>query len=163
MKWTIRQEREGDEAAIAAVVRAAFEGKPYADENDEKIVGRLRKNGALVLSLVAIARGRIVGQVALSPATVGSQRYLAVGPLAVLPEDQGKGVGADLMEHALGVARVYGRDGVVLQGSLTYYPRFGFVTSPDVTCAGGGAEYLQVLPFTGRPSGAVRWHPALTG
>ena len=111
MNCKIRQEIEGDEQAIAKVVACAFEGKPYADDNDAKIVGALRDAGALVLSLVATHKGQIIGQVALSPATIGAGRYLCVGPLAVLPEHQRKGVGTALMSHALGVAQVYGRDG----------------------------------------------------
>lgn len=159
MKFKIRQEAEGDEAAIVEVVTRAFEGKPYASDDDPKIVGRLRDAGALVLSLVARHKGQIIGQVALSPAQVGEGRYLCVGPLAVSPQFQGNGVGSALMGHALGVAQAYGRDGVVLQGDLTYYSRFGFKVFPSVTYAGDGAEYIQVLPFNGAPSGEVKFHP----
>lgn len=159
MRWKIRQEAEGEEAAIADVVARAFEGKPYADDDDPKLVGRLRDAGALILSLVATHKGQIIGQVALSPATVGEARYLCVGPLAVLPEHQREGVGSALMGHALGVAQAYGRDGVVVQGDLNYYSRFGFEVLPSVTYAGKGADYVQVLPFKGTPSGEVRFHP----
>jgi len=163
MNCKIRQEIEGDEQAIAEVVARAFEGKPYADDNDAKIVGALRDAGALVLSLVATHKGQIIGQVALSPATIGAGRYLCVGPLAVLPEHQRKGVGTALMSHALGVAQVYGRDGVVLQGDPNYYGRFGFEVFPGVTYAGEGAEYIQVLPWRGPPSGEVTFHAAFSG
>lgn len=163
MKWKIRQETEGDDVAITQVVARAFEGKSYGDENDAKLVDALRDAGALVLSLVATHKGQIIGQVALSPAKIGEGRYLCVGPLAVLPEHQRKGVGTGLMGHALGVAQVYGRDGVVLQGDLNYYARFGFETFPSVTCAGEGAQFIQVLPFKGTPSGEVKFHPVFTG
>ncbi len=163
MTWKIRQKNEGEEAAIAQVVARAFEGKPYADDNDAKIVGALRDAGALVLSLVATQKGQIIGQVALSPATIGAGRYLCVGPLAVLPDHQRKGVGTALMGHALGVAQAYGRDGVVVQGDLAYYRRFGFEVFAGVTYAGAGAEYIQVLPFKGAPSGEVVFHAAFSG
>jgi putative acetyltransferase len=163
MKWKIRQETEGDEAAITHVVARAFEGKSYGDENDAKLVEGLRDAGALVLSLVATHKGQIIGQVALSPATIGVGRYLCVGPLAVLPDHQRKGVGTALMEHALGVAQAYGRNGVVLQGDLNYYARFGFETFPSVTYAGEGPEYIQVLPFNCTPSGEVKFHPVFNG
>lgn len=163
MKWTIRQEKSGDEAAIADVTRRAFEGKSYADENDAKIVGGLRDAGALVLSLVATHKGQIIGQVALSPAAIGGGRYLCVGPLSVVPEHQGKGIGTGLMGHALAVAQAYGRDGVVLQGAPAYYSRFGFERFDTVTFAGDGAQYIQVLPFGGPPSGEVKLHPVFSG
>ena len=163
MKWTIRQEKPGDEAAIRSVVARAFEGKPYADDNDAVIVERLRDSGSLVLSLVALVRGEIVGQVALSPARIGTSQYLCLGPLAVLQECQGRGIGTDLVGHALGVARVYGRDGVVLMGDPSYYSRFGFVRSADVSYDGDGAEYVQVLPFAAPPRGTVTFHAAFSG
>ena len=159
MKWKIRQETDGDEAAIADVVARAFAGKVFADDDDPLLVGRLRDASALVLSLVATHKGQIIGQVALSPATIGAGRYLCVGPLAVVPEHQRKGLGSALMGHALGVAQAYGRNGVVLQGDLNYYSRFGFEVFASVTYAGEGAEYIQVLPFTGIPSGEVKFHP----
>ena len=55
------------------------------------------------------------------------------------------------MGHALGVAQAYGRDGVVLQGDLNYYSRFGFKVFDTVTYDGDGAEYIQLLPFDDAP------------
>lgn len=163
MKWKIRQEKEGDEAAIRDVVSRAFAPKPFADPDDELIVERLRADGSLVLSLVAQARGAVIGQVALSPAKIGDLKYLCLGPLAVLPEFQGKGIGADLVGHALGVAQAYGRNGVVLLGDPNYYGRFGFKKVAAVTYDGQGADYVQVLPFGDDPSGALTFHPVLSG
>lgn len=160
MKIRIRQEVAGDEAAIDGVIAAGFAGKPDADGTEAKIINTLREAGALVLSLVAETKGRIVGQVALSPAMVGADKYLCLGPIAVLPECQGRGVGSDLMAHALGVAWAYGRDGVVLMGDPAFYGRFGFERCPAVTYDGPGADHIQVLCFGPEPRGAVRFHPA---
>ena len=163
MKWKIRQEKDGDEDAIRDVVERAFEGKSFADPDDKFIVERLREDGSLVLSLVAEARGEVIGQVALSPAKVGDLKYLCVGPIAVLPDYHGKGIGSDLMGHALGVARGYGRDGVVLLGDPNYYSRFGFKNFADVTYDGDVGKALQLIPFTVAPSGQVVFHPLLSG
>ncbi len=162
MKYKIRQERDGDEAAIRDVVERAFAGKSFADPDDKFIVERLREDGSLVLSLVAEGRGQLIGQVALSPAKVGDLKYLCLGPIAVVPEQQGKGIGGDLMGHALGVAQAYGRDGVVLLGDPKYYSRFGFEKFASVSYDGKGADALQLLPFTEPPSGKVVFHPLLT-
>lgn len=160
MKVKIRQELLGEEAQIAEVVARAFDGKPYAEDNDALIVGKLRESGALVLSLVAEAKGQIIGQVALSPASIGEGKFLCLGPIAVLPEFQGQGIGSDLMAHALGVAQVYGRDGVVLMGNPDFYGRFGFQRHAGVTHDGPGADYIQVLSFGPEPIGPVTFHPA---
>lgn len=158
MKYKIRQEKEGDEAAIVDVIARAFEGKSFAEDSDRWLVDRLREAGGLVLSLVATQGNKIIGQVALSPAKVGDAKYLCIGPIAVLPDVQGKGIGSALMGHALGVAQAYGRDGVVLQGDLNYYSRFGFKVFDGVTYAGDGAEYIQLLPFEDAPSGEAVFH-----
>ncbi|SMX32113.1 GNAT family N-acetyltransferase [Octadecabacter ascidiaceicola] len=158
MKYKIRQEQEGDEAAIVDVIARAFAGKSYADEGDATLVDRLREAGGLILSLVATQGKEIVGQVALSAARVGDGKYLCVGPLAVAPHQQRKGIGSDLMGHALGIAQAYGRDGVVLQGDLHYYSRFGFKVFDTVTYDGDGAEYIQLIPFEDTPTGAVVFH-----
>ncbi|SLN59987.1 GNAT family N-acetyltransferase [Pseudooctadecabacter jejudonensis] len=162
MKYKIRQEKEGDAAAIRDVVAQAFKGKSFEDPDDPVIVERLRDDGSLVLSLVAEAGGEVIGQVALSPAKIGDSPYLCLGPIAVLPGHQGKGIGSDLMGHALGVARVYGRDGVVLMGDPKYYSRFGFKRVAAITYEGEGADYIQVLPFGADPSGPLSLHPLLT-
>ena len=60
MKYKIRQETIGDEAAIKDVVARAFDGKFYADENDALLVDGLRNAGALILSLVATLKGQII-------------------------------------------------------------------------------------------------------
>jgi len=130
---------------------------------DQHIVDGLRESGALVLSLVAHSGQTVIGQVALSPASIGDARYLCLGPIAVSPDHQRKGVGSALMGHALGVAQAYGRDGVVLMGNPAYYSRFGFEKFDAVTFDGEGAEYIQVLPFGPSPEGAVKFHAVFSG
>ncbi len=53
--------------------------------------------------------------------------YVGLGPLAVAPEQQRKGVGSALMRHGIERCREAGYEGIVLLGSTEYYPRFGFV------------------------------------
>ncbi len=49
----IRPERQGDEEAIARVTEYAFRNVDYSDKTEHVIVERLRKAGALTVSLVA--------------------------------------------------------------------------------------------------------------
>lgn len=160
MKWKIRQEADADIDAITDIVNRAFAGKAYAGGDEADILNGLRDGGGLVLSLVAVLKENIIGQVALSPAKIGTQRYLCVGPLSVTPQHQGQGVGSALMGHALGVAQSLRRDGVVLAGDANYYARFGFEKAASVTHLGKLADHILVLPFTGAPAGGVTFHPA---
>ena len=54
------------------------------------------------------------------------QRALLLGPLAVSPEHQSKGIGGKLMKQAIATARMRGHGAILLVGDAPYYGRFGF-------------------------------------
>ena len=56
---------------------------------------------------------------------------IMLGPLAVEPVLQGKGLGRRLMEHALDEAMRLGHKLVILVGDEPYYAPFGFSRVPD--------------------------------
>jgi predicted N-acetyltransferase YhbS len=126
---SVRLELPGDAPGIRAVELAAFTGPEEAD-----IVDRIRREAPDGWhSLVAVdGDGRIVGHLLLTPCRVedddGRQvaRVLAIGPVAVLPEVQFRGVGSALMAAAAGLALARAVPALVLLGQPAYYPRFGF-------------------------------------
>lgn len=160
MKWTIRQEKSGDEAAIALATQLAFAGKTYADGDEAELPARLRDAGALVLSLVAVERKQIIGQACLSPATIGGEKWLGLGPVSVVPDKQGNGIGSALVSTAVSVAQAYGRGGVVLMGDPTFYTRLGFELAGAATFRGKPSPYLQAYPFGEMPTGDAIFHAA---
>lgn len=162
MKWKIRQEKTGDEAQIADLTRAAFDGKSYADGTEATIAQVLRDRGALVLSLVATHGKDVIGHVALSPAKIGDVKCLALGPLAVTPKHQGMGIGSALANHALAVAGAYGRGGVVLMGDPAFYSRLGFEVAGGLTYKGQASPHLQIFGFEIAPVGDVVFHAAFS-
>lgn len=91
----------------------------------------LRNVGRVSLSLVAIVEDQVVGHVLFSPVTfdppLAKHRWVALGPIGVLPEYQGRGIGSRLVRQGLVRGPSAGWDGVVLLGSPGYYSRFGFV------------------------------------
>lgn len=160
MKWKIRQEATRDEPAIALVTAAAFAGKPYADGDEADLPAKLRDAGALVLSLVAVQGKRIIGHVALSPARIGDTKCLGLGPVSVHPDNQGRGVGSALVNHALAVAAAYGRGGVALTGDPAFYGRLGFVQDSGVTYQGKPSQFVQIAGFADPPKGDLQFHAA---
>jgi predicted N-acetyltransferase YhbS len=54
-----------------------------------------------------------------------------LGPLAVEPAFEGRGIGAALVTRALEAARSAGHTLVLLVGDETYYARFGFHRVPE--------------------------------
>ncbi|SED04185.1 putative acetyltransferase [Rhodococcus jostii] len=154
----IRRENPGDVDAVAEVHRQAFDGDAPVEVD---LVTRLRSSDAWVpqLSLVAELSGTVAGHVCLSRATVDSADVLALGPIGVLPDVQGDGVGSALMHAVLGGADARDEPLVALLGHLDYYPRFGFVSGtslgiePDEP---SWSSHFQVRRL-------ARWDPSLTG
>jgi putative acetyltransferase len=124
----IRPEWPEDRAAIHALLVAAFGG---SDEVD--LVARLRGDGSLLVSLVAIESeriaGRITGHIVASPialeATAG-RTAAALAPVAVHPDRQRQGIGTALVEALLSQLARRGTDLVFVLGDPAWYARFGF-------------------------------------
>ncbi len=123
---TVRPETPEDIESIRDVNDRAFGQKDEAE-----IVDRLRKRGAITVSLVAVAGGRVVGHILFSPVSIESagtsHQITVLAPMAVLPPYQRKGIGSQLVRAGLEECRRLGREVVVVLGHPEYYPRFGFV------------------------------------
>ena len=159
----IRDELPSDEAAIEAVIAAAFRDMPYSQQTETFIMAALRRQGALALSLVAEDEGHIVGQAAFSPVEIAGRPsdWYGAGPIAVTPERQGAGIGSALMEEGLGRLHGLGAGGCMLVGDPAWYPRFGFRTDARLTLSGVPPEVFMILPFGAvGPAGPVAFHPA---
>lgn len=138
----IRPETAADIAAIEAVTVAAFLEAPHTDHTEQFIVAALRRSGQLTVSLVAEKSGAIVGHVAVSPVTIAGEDvgWYGLGPVSVVPDLQGKGIGSQLIEAALDQLRVLAAGGCVVLGEPSYYARFGFKATDALTLPGVPAE-----------------------
>ena len=159
----IRDERDGDAAAIRAIIADAFAPMPFASGTEALIVEELRRLGGMTLSLVCEEGGVVVGHVAFSPVTIGGvdAGWHALGPLAVAPDRQRQGYGSALVREGLARVRALGSQGCVLLGDPAYYGRFGFRHDPRVTAAEGPPSACQILSFgKAAPEGEIAFHPA---
>lgn len=122
---TTRAETAGDREAVRRVNELAF-GRP----GEANLVDALRAAGGPHVSLVAEEAGRVVGHIFFSPVSFGpggeGVAAMALGPMAVLPETQRRGVGSRLVRAGLEECRRLGAGAVVVLGHADYYPRFGF-------------------------------------
>jgi putative acetyltransferase len=127
----IRPEAPGDLAAIREVNRRAF-----GREREGHIVDALRANGGALLSLVATRLGQVIGHVMYSRARIGDIDGAALGPMAVVPEEQGHGVGTKLVQVGNDHLARNGCPCIVVVGHPTFYPRFGFqrASTYGITC-----------------------------
>lgn len=126
----VRTEVSEDSPVVRDVHMAAFGGDAEA-----RLVDLLRSRRKAAVALVAVIDGRIVGHIVFSPVTVAQApddcRAVGLGPMAVLPEFQNKGIGSKLVMEGLEVCRRAGYAVVVVLGHTKYYPRFGFSRAKD--------------------------------
>ena len=131
---------------VTGVIRAAF-----GEEGDEvaAIWADLEREGLVLGSIVAEVDGVVVGHVGLSTAWLDARRELVdvwlLSPLSVLPDHQRGGLGARLVEAAIGAAAAGGAPLLCLEGSPAYYGSRGFEA----------ARPLGLLPPTDRVPGSA--------
>lgn len=132
MEIKLRQETEQDHKSVFQVIQKAFENEEYSDHKEQFLVERLRKSNAFIpeLSIVAEVDNKIVGHILLTKLEIendiNTYESLALAPVSVLPEFQGKGVGSKLILHSHEVAKELGYKSIILLGHEKYYPRFGY-------------------------------------
>jgi putative acetyltransferase len=125
----VRRERGDDVALARAIEWAAFARDDGPDPPVEVLLlDALRASEAWIpeLSLVAERDDEVVGHVVCTRAHVGGRPVVALGPIGVLPEQQGEGVGAALVHAVVAAAEALGEPLIGLLGSTELYGRFGF-------------------------------------
>lgn len=138
----LRDERPSDISAIRNIERAAFDGPV-----ESRIVDLARRAGDITWSIVAERKGILAGHILVTPMKLEPDtglRCIAIGPIAVLPEYQGKGFGSALMQEVITRAREDGYDAILLLGDPAYYHRFGFKTAPVRNEYGAGDAFMAL-------------------
>lgn len=129
LRFTVRKERDSDLPFVRDVVEAAF-GRALEAGILDGVRGTPDwfADGSLV---AADGDGRVIGHVLLSrgmlAASDGTVTEIGlIGPVAVWPELQRRGVGDGLMRAAISAATARHLPVICLVGHPSYYPRFGF-------------------------------------
>jgi putative acetyltransferase len=165
----IRAETRADREAVRVVNESAFGRREEAD-----LIDALRETAHPHVSLVADDGGRVVGHIFFSPVSVesgeGAWAAMGLGPMAVLPERQGRGVGSELVREGLSECLRLGHEVVFVLGHARYYPRFGFAPAgaKGIACEFPTREEnfmvaeLRPGALAGR-KGVVRYGPEFRG
>jgi len=157
----IREESSGDIDRITEVTVAAFETLNFAELTEHRIILALRAAHVLALSLVAEMDGCVIGHIAFSPVAVsdGTPNWFGLGPVSVLPEYHGQGVGAALIREGLARLKAQNAAGCCLVGHPGYYGRFGFENVSGLGVEGAPQNVFFALSFNGvMPQGDVSFH-----
>lgn len=128
----VRGEKAADYDTITEINRLAF-----GREDEANLVNAIRKTKSYEFgfSLVAVKEDVILGHVLFSKGFITHRgrrfKCLVLGPVAVHPEHQRKGIGKALVNEGLERAKEVGFGAVIVVGDPAYYAAFGF--KPAVT------------------------------
>jgi predicted N-acetyltransferase YhbS len=129
----IRKSTEKDYYQTEMITRESFWNLYRPGCVEHLILHNMRKSDCYLseLDLVAVYENRIVGHIISTKAKVTDpmnkeHEILCAGPLSVLPEFQKQGIGSELMNASILLAKESGYAGMILFGNPEYYHRFGF-------------------------------------
>jgi len=164
MTISIRLEEQRDYKTVEYLTREAFWDLYHPGCSEHWIVHSIRKESAFVreLSYVACDGDTVIGNIIYSKAKVVRNdnkefEVLCMGPFAVLPAYQKKGIGARLLNHTLERAKERGFKAIIIFGNPAYYQRFGFRNAKDfgiATAWGANLDAFMALElFSGSLNG----------
>ena len=136
--YLIRTETDHDRNGITELLLSAFPTSLEA-----RLVCKLRRDGDLALSLVAVEGKDVVGHAGFSR-LLSPNASLALAPVAVTAGRRRRGIAFSLIEDGLERARADGWQTVIVLGDPDYYRRFGFSREvvSDKTCRYAGPALM---------------------
>ena len=147
----LRLEEENDYLEVEALTREAFWNLHGPGCDEHLLIHNLRKSEHFVknLDFVATLDDKIIGHIAYVKTKIkgADKEYdiLTFGPLSVLPEYHGKGVGTKLVKHTIALAKDMGDKAIAIYGDPDYYQRFGFKQSKAFNITNGDGKYPAAL------------------
>ena len=155
----VRDEHGGDGAGIERVHEAASPGDGTA-----LLYRQLRDQGHLLHSIVAAEGRNVRGHAAFSRGFIDrTTPIVVVGPVAVVPDLQGRGLGTAMMGRGISDCRRTGEIAIFLLGDPAFYGRLGFDAAPAAaftTPYAGPAFQALVLRAERLPAaGEIRYPP----
>lgn len=141
----LRPETPADYPAVYAFIQSAFETAKVSNGQEQDFVNVLRQSPRYLpgFAWLGLEAERLIAFIMLTRLTVKSARPvrgLLLAPLAVELSFRRRGLGAQMVKHALQEAKKHGYEAVCLVGDPAYYSRFGF-TRLDSLGAQGSRQF----------------------
>ncbi|HEX3226133.1 MAG TPA: N-acetyltransferase [Gaiellaceae bacterium] len=173
----VREQQAADYEGIRHVYAEAFRRPRFrpphdagSDPPEVALFEALWEAGDAIpeFSFTALVHGGVVGHVTASQATVASEPVVAVGPIGVVPDHQGTGIGSALMDALLDAADAAGVPLIVLLGAPEYYSRFGFRPATELGVIppepkwGDAFQARPLTAYTDSVAGRFQYAPAFS-
>jgi predicted N-acetyltransferase YhbS len=151
MKIRLRQEKEKDYGIVEEITREAFWNLHFPGCSEHLLIHNLRNAREFIkdLDFVAIFNNEIVGNIVYAETKVKNSNtdhtVLTFGPVSVLPKYQNKGIGSNLINHTVQLAKEMEYKAVIIYGDPEYYKRFGFKASKEYGITNTDKKYPAAL------------------
>lgn len=161
-KFALRQEAAEDFDTVEHLALSVF-----GAELPKRAAYHLRLNTPFEpeLSFAVEHQDKIVGTVRVTKVRWGEDVVLMLGPLVVLPEHEGQGIGRMLMQTSVSAARDRVKlgepDCIILVGNLSYYQPFGFERiEPSRIKMPKPTDPMRILACDLVPGSSLKYHGA---
>lgn len=132
----LRNETALDYRSVEELTREAFWNHHVPGCNEHYLLHIMRNCDAFIrkLDFVAELDGKIVANIVYTKSKIigdsgEHHEVITFGPISVLPECQGKGIGGMLIKHTKEIAKELGYRAILIYGDPGYYSKFGFVAA----------------------------------
>lgn len=130
----LRKETAIDYRIVEELTREAFWNQHVPGCSEHYLLHIMRSCDEFIkeLDYVAEIDGKVVANIVYCTAKIKGDSGLyydviTFGPVSVLPEYQGKGIGGMLINHTKAIAKELGYRAILIYGDPGYYSRLGFV------------------------------------
>lgn len=131
MNLVLRKVNPNDYKEVEILTREAFWNVYMPGCCEHLVIHNMHKDKRSIekLELVAVCDNKIVGHIAYTKGQIkgiDNDTFVTFGPISIMPEFQGKGIGGKLILDTLEKATKLGYSAVFITGDNNYYSRFGF-------------------------------------
>lgn len=145
MSLVIRKIEERDYKEVEVLTREAFWNIYRPGCSEHLILHNIHEDKKSIqqLELIAEYGHKIVGHIVYTKGNmegVDNEKFVAFGPISILPEFQNKDIGSKLIKISLQKAKRLGFSAVFITGNEKYYSRFGFESASKY------GIYLEGIP-----------------
>lgn len=152
MSLVLRNINTNDYKEVEILTREAFWNICRPGCCEHLVIHNMHKDKKSIeeLELVAVYDNKIVGHIAYTKGRIkgiDNETFITLGPISVMPEFQGKGIGGKLILDTLEKATKLGYSAVFITGDKNYYSRFGFESASKYGVHMEGIPMKDEAPF----------------